>query len=191
MSEIQIFVEGTGTSHDKKFVCDLLRHLGKNIEENKIVPIGGYTQLARAPIIARLKENTINEGVNLVIFDADTDFVERRNALNQLKQTHQVEFELFLMPNNADQGKIETLIFGIIALHNFNDIFACFNAYSNCVGANPAYKVPDEKTRFYAFTYCSNQGTKGCDINFRDHIYYNLDHASLNPLKDFLTLHIP
>ena len=112
MKRFLIIVEGEA---DKKFISDYFHHLFQEaIPQNCIIhtgelrkSTGGYTKLADEINIVRMKQNTNQGGVNLVIFDADKEPDVRRKELETIREQHNVEFELFLLPNNKDKGELE------------------------------------------------------------------------------------
>lgn len=57
-----------------------------------------------------MNRTSADGGVNLVIFDADADFEDRKKKLILWKERCHVDFELFLFPNNKDTGELEDLL---------------------------------------------------------------------------------
>lgn len=107
MKKFLIIVEGDA---DKKFIEDYFHHLFHTVApKNSIYAAGGYKSLANEIILQQMRMNTNQGGVNLVIFDADNDYKARWDELSSLKDRHEVEFELFLLPNNKDKGALEDM----------------------------------------------------------------------------------
>ena len=79
---------------------------------------GGYKKLSDEINIREMRINSDQGGVNLVIFDADKDVEARRKELEAIKEQYNVNFELFLLPNNKDKGALEDLLENIINPNN-------------------------------------------------------------------------
>ena len=130
----RIFVEGAA---DKKFLGDYYRHLFHEDVPNHSInhtgelmgnTTGGYQKLSHEMNIREMRINSDNDGVNLVIFDADDDIEARRRELLSIQDKFGVEFELFLLPNNQDAGTLEDLLENIINPNN-RPIFDCWEHY--------------------------------------------------------------
>ena len=121
----KIFVEGDA---DKRFISQLLEFLFKtSIDQGNIIKTSGWNCLV-SPKTEEVYVNQMNRtsadgGVNLVIFDADADFEDRKKKLILWKERCHVDFELFLFPNNKDTGELEDLLENTFKSSGMNVIF--------------------------------------------------------------------
>lgn len=201
MNKFQIIVEGAA---DKKFFEDYYRHLfHENAPEGSItLPIrgdktGGYQKLFSENGINTLKEGMDYGATNLVIFDADNDFDARRKDILNWKQEHDVEFELFLLPNNHDAGTLEDLLENIINPNN-RPIFDCWEHYeqelvqTDIPGRTPPpLTTPAKKTKIYGYLEAllereQKDLIKERNRNYENPQHWNLDAEYLEPLNRFL-----
>ena len=114
--DFNIFVEGVA---DECFFKQYLRHVfGEDTPDERIVVLKGWDNLKTEASALRMRSMTANGGVNLVIVDADKDFQARKDEIAKWQQTNEVEFELFLLPNNQDIGALEDLLENIINPNN-------------------------------------------------------------------------
>ena len=200
MSKVCIFIESDKeTTNEGHFV----RHMAKlvyagNSKEIEIVGTGGYTNLDQFAV--QMQRNTDNGIKNLVIFDADfphTGGFEKRQAeLLNLKEKEKVDFELFLFPNNQDDGTFEHLL-EHLATEEHKGLLECFEGYESCIRGrnNPKYVSPDQKAKMYAYVSTQTDPNdikmfKKGDWRFNQTDLWNLDVDYLKPLKDFLSLYL-
>ncbi len=178
---IRIFVEGD----DKIFIENYLHHLFREkVKDYDIICTGGWTNihLERNKFI----ENTDNEGLNLVIFDADIDFSKRKNELENKKTELGIEFELFLFPNNQDIGDFEVLLERISNVTH-RSIFECFDKYQDCLSnKNETYILPNREARIFAYLETLNEETKPKKRDYSIDKCWNLNSSELDNLKEFL-----
>lgn len=204
MKRFKIFVEGEA---DKKFFEDYFSHLfGFNAPEsiNKTDDkneTGGKDKLKK--VAKQMEENTDQGGVNLVIFDADKDTIHRRSELLKVKTEIGVDFKLFLLPNDNDNGTLEDLLEKIINPDN-QPVMDCWQTYEDELKkvriptkTPPTLTIPAKKTKIYAYletlhgeTKAEKKLVKDRYRNFRNPAHWNLDAEYLTPLRDFLTTHI-
>lgn len=214
MKRIKVFVEGVT---DAVFIQQYVKHCfnkdlgireekGLKFADKSITAVigeiqicNGYTNLAKNVYINELKKNTQGEGINLVIFDADADIESRRKELLDIKQRYNVEFELFLFPNDSENGAIERMLEKIINQQN-KPILDSWYAFENDLKTKEIpWKTPKtpttpaDKTKIYAYleTLVGDTKTEKERIKDRNRIYtdsnhWNLECAYLEPLKDFL-----
>ena len=198
MPKIKIFVEGIAV---KKFIADYVFKLfGIKLSSNDIVGLGGWNGIEKEK-----KQFVINsgpdkdEGINLLILDADDDknnggFEKRKQEIIEIKGSLGIEFELFLFPNNIDDGDLETLLSNIINPKN-KEIFDCWKSFEECITKiNKSYTIPARKTKIYAYLEVLHGNTnkekdliKDPNRNFLNTDHWNLDDDHLIPLKTFLT----
>lgn len=203
MKRFLIIVEGDA---DKKFFQDYFHHLfGEYASENSIihpgkeVDTGGYGKLKSEEALLALRQNTNQGGINLVIFDADEDTEARRKELLAIREQYDVEFELFLLPNDKDAGALEDMLEQIINPDN-QPIMDCWQTYEGELEkvriptkTPPTLTIPAKKTKIYAYletllgkTRSQKKLIKDPHRNYENPQHWNLDSEYLESLKLFL-----
>jgi len=200
MAKVRIYLEGQS---DEAFINQYLNHLDFVLNDDLVVEnLGGKDNL-KAKVKADFLDNYSSKlsgskalgYKNVVVFDADDDFDGRLNELTALKA--KFEFELFLFPNDKDNGNLETLLCEIVNPKH-KKILECFDGFRDCISVNPDYRLPDDKTKMYVYvdTLVENKWSDGRDIahpknrNYQNPDHWNLNHEYLTPLKTFLQNHI-
>lgn len=168
----------------------------KNI---KVIPVNGKDNLKSA--VPSFKQNSLERGKNIVIFDADGaenggGYETRKGELMQKKEDLGIEFELFLFPNNKDDGEFETLL-KQLTVDEHKGVIDCYDKFECCLSShkdengNQKYKLPNIKSRY--FTYISSMPLskkQRYSISYKwlfdDTKYWDLGHSSLDSLKDFI-----
>lgn len=207
MEKFLIIVEGEA---DKKFFENYYHHLfhdnapvGSIMHPGKDSDTGGYQKLRKEDAINAMKQNTDAGGKNLVIFDADDDCESRRKELLAIQEEFGVEFELFLLPNNKDEGELEDLLENIINPNN-QPVMDCWATYEGELEKvriptknPPTLTIPAKKTKIYAYletllgkTRSQKKLIKDANRNYENTDHWNLDAKYLEPLKEFLTNNI-
>jgi hypothetical protein len=206
MKRFLIIVEGDA---DKKFFRDYYHHLfQEKAPENSIIfpkdkndDTGGKDKLKSEEALQALRQNTNQDGVNLVIFDADEDTEARRKELLAVKDQFGVEFELFLLPNDKDAGALEDLLENIINPDN-QPVMDCWATYEGELEkvriptkTPPTLTIPAKKTKIYAYletllgkSRSQKKLIKDPYRNYENTQHWNLDAEYLEPLKEFLIL---
>ena len=202
MKRFLIIVEGDA---DKKFFRDYYHHLfQEKAPENSIIfpkdnNTGGKDKLKSEETLQALRQNTNQDGVNLVIFDADEDIEARRKELLAVKEQFGVEFELFLLPNDKDAGALEDLLENIINPDN-QSVMDCWATYEGELEkvriptkTPPTLTIPAKKTKIYAYletllgkSRSQKKLIKDPYRNYENTQHWNLDAEYLEPLKEFL-----
>lgn len=202
MKRFLIIVEGDA---DKKFFRDYYHHLfQEKAPENSIIfpkdnNTGGKDKLKSEETLQALRQNTNQDGVNLVIFDADEDIEARRKELLAVKEQFGVEFELFLLPNDKDAGALEDLLENIINPDN-QPVMDCWATYEGELEkvriptkTPPTLTIPAKKTKIYAYletllgkSRSQKKLIKDPYRNYENTQHWNLDAEYLEPLKEFL-----
>ena len=192
-----IFVEGVA---DARFFKQYIRHVfGEVIADERIVTLKGWDNLKTEASAARMRSMSANEGVNLVIVDADKDFLARKDEIAKWQQENEVDFELFILPNNQDMGALEDLLENIINPNN-RPIFDCWEDYEeelvklNIPGRTPPpLTTPAKKTKIYGYleallgeSKSQKEQIKETKRNYEVALHWNLDAKYLEPLKGFL-----
>lgn len=214
MKQFHIFTEG----HDRKFLLDYIEvefRTSLNAIPNSeggikkldcITSTGGWTQLKSETYRDKMKQNTANNIINLVIFDADTasnggGFATRKAEIEAWKTTYGLNFELFLFPNNSIDGAFESLLEQIINPQNA-PVFDCWKKFEDCLPTKTActktpLTIPAKKSKIYAYmevlhgeTKSEKDKVKDPNRNFKNTQHWNLNAAALKPLKDFLHTHL-
>ncbi|OAV68408.1 hypothetical protein Barb4_02079 [Bacteroidales bacterium Barb4] len=204
---VNIFVEGVA---DLKFLSDYISYIAPAfgiIKDETLIDTKGWTSILSKKdrgggIRSKMEENTNRGFLNLVIFDADNDFIARKNEIDNWRKQYGLTFELFLFPNNQDSGALEDLLEKIIIDKN-QSIFDCWNRYEKCLQSKEiegrAYPLttPTKKTKIYGYLEAllgtSKEDKKKIKEQERDYTnneHWNLDADYLIPLKEFLLLHI-
>ena len=104
----------------------------------------------------------------------------------------EIDYPLFLFPNNKDDGDFETLLENIINKDDHQQLLDCFGKYEGCIGKSNRYNTPNRKAKMYAYiTSFRHNKTNLKEVKkgnwfFDDKEYWNLAAPYLFPLKDFL-----
>jgi len=202
---INIFVEGIA---DIKFIHDYINHiLHLELPENDVINSGGWTNLNSKKekgelILNKMVSNSDNNGVNLIIFDADSNYENRRTEILKWGTDNSVQFELFLFPNNSLPGALEDLLEKIINPNNV-PIFDCWTDFEKCIqtksikGRTTPLTIPAKKTKIYGYletllgtSKSEKEKIKERERNYNEQSHWNLDSEFLGPLKDFLIQNI-
>lgn len=207
MKDFSIFVEGES---DKRFIEDYLSFLSEQVPQfilpenwqNNIYKTNGWTNLSSAKNEAvrnNMIRTTRQGGVNLVIFDADTDAKVRKAELEDVKAIYGLAFETFLFPNNHDSGAIEELLENIINPQN-QCVIDCWKHYEidlshqSITWKQPPFPTtPSSKSKIYAYlealvgtTQSEKEKIKDRNRDFLNNNHWNLAANYLATLKDFL-----
>lgn len=196
-NDFNIFVEGDA---DARFFMQYIKHLfGEDVPGERFVPLKGWNNLKTEASALRMRSMSANGGVNLVIVDADKDYIARKEEIEKWKQNNDVEFELFLLPNNKDTGALEDLLENIINPNN-RPILDCWEDYEKELvkldipgRTPPPLTTPAKKTKIYGYleallgdTKSQKELIKEVNRNYENTQHWNLDAEFLKPLKEFL-----
>lgn len=195
---IKIFLEtGSKTTSEYVFIKTLIKHLGVEDKVSEIVQVNGKDNLKNSS--NAFLTNTLEGGVNLVIFDADSPdnnggFNVRKEELKGQLDLLNIQADLFLFPDNANDGDFETLLEKIARKDVHQRFFDCFGDYEKCLGND--YQSPNLKGKM--FTYISAQKSlsqrersnlgKG-EWLFDNNEYWDLGSPFVEPLKRFIIDH--
>lgn len=195
---VRIFIEAKkAETSECVFLSSYLHHLGIGEEAYDIVCVDGKDNLARCR--NKFLENTIEGGINLIVFDADRPdtkggFESRKAEITALLEDLAIEAELFLFPCNSEDGIFENLLERLMQTERHKQFLDCYHDYELCLGSD--YIAPNTKGK--VFTYISSQKelTRGQRKKlgsgqwlFEDARYWDLDNDCLLPLKEFLLTH--
>ncbi|WRE85886.1 hypothetical protein KVC55_01855 [Helicobacter pylori] len=130
--EILIFVEGPS---DKVFLEVYLYFLEDiPIKNFKVQNIKGKDNLSKRLLEIKKYDKT------LIIFDADKDYESnKKEILKVVSKTKQTisEEQIFLFPNNQDDGDLETLL---LEIAKYDEFLKCFEGYLECIKNKEHYK---------------------------------------------------
>ncbi|MBH0282523.1 DUF3226 domain-containing protein [Helicobacter pylori] len=140
--EILIFVEGPS---DKVFLEVYLYFLEDiPIKNFKVKDVTGKDNLSKRLLEIEQYDKT------LIIFDADKDYESNKKEILSKTQQKITEEQIFLFPNNQDDGDLETLLLEI-AKHD--EFLKCFEGYLECIKSKEHYKPIKNisKSKWYAY----------------------------------------
>ncbi|GAA7228707.1 hypothetical protein BD0078_03630 [Helicobacter pylori] len=140
--EILIFVEGPS---DKVFLEAYLYFLEDiPIKNFKVKDVTGKDNLSKRLLEIEKYDKT------LIIFDADKDYESNKKEILSKTQQKITEEQIFLFPNNQDDGDLETLLLEI-AKHD--EFLKCFEGYLECIKSKEYYKPIKNisKSKWYAY----------------------------------------
>lgn len=196
-----IFVEGVA---DERLLSQLIEvTFGMQVEKGRIIVTNGWKALlsptTEKAYINQMRYTSDNDGMNLVIFDADDDFAARQKEILSWREANHLEFELFLLPNNHDIGELEDLLIKIINPAN-QPVVDCWKQYETSLthvdipwrNGEPL-TIPAKKTKIYAYLEAllgkSRKQKELIKENRRDYKnsnHWNLKSTGILALTDFL-----
>ena len=194
-----IFIESKHLkTPEANFIKTYINQKFPDFEDFEIIPLNGWQGLWKTN---KLIENIDLGNQNIIIFDADTPennggFQKRKKEIEAIKAEKNIEFELFLFPNNSNDGDFELLLENIINKEHQN-LLDCFGKYEKCIdnskSNNPLkYKLPIRKAKIYSYVDAFpksrklNERFKSGDWFFENKTYWNLSAKYLNQLKQFI-----
>lgn len=196
-----IYVEGFA---DVAFIRQYIHHLWNvDVGENNILSLDGWTNMKGTTWQQRMRTNTANGVINLVIIDADKDIDARRADILNWKQQNGLEFELFLLPNDKDAGALEDLLENIINPNN-KPIFDCWEDYEKALvnldipgRTPPPLTTPAKKTKIYGYleallgeSRSQKELIRDANRNYENTMHWDLDAEYLEGLKGFLVMNL-
>ncbi|GAA8477761.1 hypothetical protein KKKH31_07710 [Helicobacter pylori] len=146
--ETLIFVEGPS---DRLFLGVYLFYLYFQekfpIKNFKVQNVDGKNNLSKRLLEIEKYDKT------LIIFDADKNYESnKKEILKVVSKTKQTisEEQIFLFPNNQDDGDLETLL---LKIANHKEFINCFESYLDCIKKKEHYKpIKDiKKNMLYAY----------------------------------------
>lgn len=198
----RIFVEGVA---DKRFIEQLLESIfNEHIPSGNVIKTDGYTNLTSTKkeqtFINEMQRTTADGGINLIVFDADSDCEKRKNDILDWKRRSKVDFELFLFPDNAHCGELEDLLQKIINPDN-QPVMECWDKYEDSLRSvslpwrkETPLTIPAKKTRIYAYleallgsSRTEKEKIKETNRDYKDKNHWNLKADALSALTTFLT----
>ncbi len=175
-----VFVEGKDDEH---FIKCLLKHI--NIANVDIAPIGGG--VSKLPKVANEIKKRQDAGSQIAfVLDANSNFEERCAEFLRQKDKLELPDRFFLLPNNKDEGCLETLL-EEMAIPDHRVVYDCLEKYGDCLRSKEGdYQLLNHKGRIYAYCEALNIETHPSKHNYGDPEYWNLNTPALEPLKQFL-----
>lgn len=201
-----IFVEGLSDQRLIEQYCSYLKsngHVSADVEV-EVQKVGGWSVIdTRQGEVFRNNMKRNASGKNLIIFDADTDPVQRKKDILSWKQKYDINFEVFLFPNSSDPGAVETLLERIINPAN-QCVIDCWHEYEKQLGEQhiawktpPRPTCPSEKSKIYAYlealvgtTKSAKERIKDPNRDFTIPEHWDLDAPAIQPLKEFLVANL-
>lgn len=150
-----IFLEtGKPATSEAVFIKTLIENLGYNISSNKVEFVNGYKNLVN--VIPTIKARCAEGGKVVIIFDADSPgnnggYETRKKEIEEVLGENNAQAELFLFPNNEEDGDFETLLEHLIQKEKHAQMLDCYADYETCLGND--YVHPNLKGKI--FTYIS------------------------------------
>lgn len=208
---VNIFIEAKDTkAPEAEFLRAILNRLDIPVEAYSLKPTNGYTNLMDSDNAANINAMRVNTDVgekNLVVFDADSvnnngGLEKRRDQLLQKKEELGLEFELFLWPDNSNDGDVEILMESIARKDFYPEFFDCFGKYECCISrrkdddGKQFYSTPNRKGKLHTyFTSLPISKTKKDKVGsglwqWNNPEIWDLDSDSLTPIKEFLKKHL-
>lgn len=174
----------------------LIENLGYNISSNKVEFVNGYKNLVN--VIPTIKARCAEGGKVIIIFDADSlgnngGYETRKKEIEEVLGENNAQAELFLFPNNEEDGDFETLLEHLIQKEKHTQMLDCYADYETCLGND--YVHPNLKGKI--FTYISAMKMSSSkrrklgngEWMFDNAEYWSLESDYLKPLKEFLQQH--
>lgn len=174
----------------------LIENLGYNISSNKVEFVNGYKNLVN--VIPTIKARCAEGGKVVIIFDADSlgnngGYETRKKEIEEVLGENNAQAELFLFPNNEEDGDFETLLEHLIQKEKHTQMLDCYADYETCLGND--YVHPNLKGKI--FTYISAMKMSSSkrrklgngEWMFDNAEYWSLESDYLKPLKAFLQQH--
>ena len=192
-----IFLEtGKPATSEAVFIKTLIENLGYNISSNKVEFVNGYKNLVN--VIPTIKARCAEGGKVVIIFDADYlgnngGYETRKKEIEEVLGENNAQAELFLFPNNEEDGDFETLLEHLIQKEKHTQMLDCYADYETCLGND--YVHPNLKGKI--FTYISAMKMSSSkrrklgngEWMFDNAEYWSLESDYLKPLKAFLQQH--
>ena len=192
-----IFLEtGKPATSEAVFIKTLIENLGYNISSNKVEFVNGYKNLVN--VIPTIKARCAEGRKVIIIFDADSPgnnggYETRKKEIEEVLEENNAQAELFLFPNNEEDGDFETLLEYLIQKEKHAQMLDCYADYETCLGND--YVHPNLKGK--NFTYISAMKMSSSkrrklgngEWMFDNAEYWSLESDYLKPLKEFLQQH--
>ncbi len=189
MLNFRIFTESKA---DIKFLKDYIDEvLNIQLSYEDFDSLGSWAGYKTSGVLkSSIKQNNDDGKATILILDADIDFLGRKQEVLNDFMAFNVPISLFLFPDNGSIGSLETLLCEIAVERK---IITCFEGYETCV---TGYQAPVIKSKVFAYLDAllpanqkkndSHDLIQDKNRNYKNAAHWNLQHDSLNPLKEFL-----
>ncbi|MEI0517175.1 DUF3226 domain-containing protein [Brachyspira murdochii] len=114
-----ILVEGKA---DKKFLEDYIKYHYNYINNNIKIEINGGKDFNENKVI-NIKKYIDDNYRLIVIFDADNDIKSSMNNIKINLKNYIADDDIFLFPNNKDNGNLENMLINIACKKRNNELF--------------------------------------------------------------------
>lgn len=196
----KIFVEGAA---DKRFIEQLISYLfNEPAKKDYVIATNGYgkllTKTTQETYLNQMKRNSDDGGVNLVIFDADDDFEQRKYEIEVWREENNVDFQLFLFPDNSHAGELENLLESIINPEN-QPVMDSWTTFEDSLKEirlpwkEGPLTIPAKKTKIYAYlevllgpSKSEKEKIKEKNREYTNTHHWNLNAYALESLTGFL-----
>ncbi len=200
---VHFFIESKNESTPEYvFVNKYVKRCRPELEFD-IIPIDGIGNLFNNSNMNLMRLHSAKREKDIVIVDTDFPkngggYADRKKHIEEQAVSESVAFNLFLFPNNSDDGIFENLLETIARKDKHKLFFDCFSDYENCMKSqkdcdgNPVYQVPNLKGKLHTYINAvpmaqkvRNKLGRG-DWQFENNEYWDLNSPALEPLKCFL-----
>lgn len=203
----KIFVEGKS---DKLFIeAVLLKYFGIDCEQepNKsiVVSLEGKDKLTKVELIDQpdliSAERIVSNAKNLIIFDTDYEskgggLDKRRKEYQKIAEEKSVDFRIYLLPNDSDEGELENLVKTCFK-KEFEFFDVCWGDMIDCLSRHKdlTLNLPNIDGYIHSYVDLMQQykqieyENKKSKINFSDEGLWNLNtdtNKDLKKLVDFI-----
>lgn len=163
--------------------------------------LGGYQRLTSVGAeLHRAKElDDCRISMNLLVLDADTPatgggHAQRKQWVQDTVQAFQnpPNVDVFLLPNNASDGTLETLLLSARA-REVQRVDGCLDAFTQCLAHNQAPYPLEDKMVFslYAWLFDKTAATRlRVDSAIKNEAIVDFDSHAFMPLRAFLQRHL-
>lgn len=178
---ITIFVEG---AYDEKFINSIIKQFCHIEAKFMIINCKGWQGIKL--LRNNMRQNKDKGGKNFIIFDADDNPTKRREEILNLIGDPSIVDDIFLVPNNNDEGNLDTLLLNITRTSN-SLLNNCFDKYRECINSlGNGYKIPDDKTKVFAHLSGLGKPYQIEKINYLDEDIWDLNHPLVKNLIVYL-----
>lgn len=171
-------------------------------KDKEIVCMDGVDNLFCPAIINRMKQAQDAGDNVLVLVDADYPSKgwghnKRHDDIEDRKTKLSLSFQLFIYPNNSDDGDVEILMESLVRKDLHKDWWDRFEDYEKCIqGAKdaenkPKYNLPNRKAKLHTYIssqQLSNRQRKKIGAGFwlfDDSNYWDFTRKELSPLLEY------
>jgi hypothetical protein len=174
---VTILLEG---ATDKSLVESMLKELKLTNEKFKFTFKGLKGISSVKKLIPTLETEITNGNKIIAIVDADKDFDKRKEEMAELEYIKNGNIDLFILPNNRENGTLEDLLLSTI---EDKSIFDCIEKYKNCLESEKLNTNSiDSKTKLYAYTTITHDKIPNKCMD-----KFDFEHPNFNELKKKLT----